>query len=62
MAFLVKFKSVVDTYTLNTMLDRSILHGKAKVCVSSKIYDGKIINTIQKCVSKDLKVGGLQNL
>ena len=25
-------------------MDRSILHGKAKVCVFSEIYDGKLIN------------------
>ena len=33
-----------DRPALNTVLDRSILHCKAKVCVFSKIYDGKIIN------------------
>ena len=44
--FLVKLKSVVDGPILHSksVVDGSILHCKAKVCVFSKIYDGKIIN------------------
>ena len=39
-------KSVVDGPILHSksVVDGSILHCKAKVCVFSKIYDGKIIN------------------
>ena len=44
--FLVKLKSIVDGPILHSksIVDGSILHCKAKVCVFSKIYDGKIIN------------------
>jgi hypothetical protein len=44
--FLVKLKSVVDGLILHSksVVDGSILHCKAKVCVFSKIYDGKFIN------------------
>ncbi len=41
-----KLKSVVDGPILHSksVVDGSILHCKAKVCVFSKIYDGKTIN------------------
>ena len=59
-------KSVVDRPILHSksIVDRSILHCKAKVCAFSKVYYGKIINIPYRyvCVSKDLKVGELQNL
>ena len=44
--FSVKIKIVVDGPILHSksVVDGSILHCKAKVCVFSKIYDGKIIN------------------
>ena len=55
--FLVKLKSVIDGPILHSksvvdgpilhsksVVGGSILHSKAKVCVFSKIYDGKIIN------------------
>ena len=58
--FLVKLKSVVDGPILHSksVVDGSILHSKAKVCVFSVF----MMVRLQECVSKDLKVGGFQNI
>ena len=45
-----KLKRVVDGPILHSkrVVDGSILHSKAKVCIFSKIYDGRIINIYHK--------------
>ena len=57
-------KSIVGGPILHSesVVDGSILHCEAKVCVFSVFMMVKLLIYLTGIVSKDLKVGGLQNL